>query len=56
MPAAGVGDHGERLQGLAEPHVVGEDTAEPVLPEERQPAEPVDLIRPQGGGDRIRDS
>ena len=28
----GVADQGQRLDGLAEAHVVGEDAAEPVLP------------------------
>ena len=45
----GVADQGEGLQRLTEPHVVGEDSAQPVLPEERQPAEPVLLVRAQPG-------
>ena len=42
-------DQGEALQRFAESHVVGEDPAQPVLPQERQPAEPVLLVRPQPG-------
>ena len=49
IAAAGHGDQGEALQRLAQPHVVGEDPAQPVLPQEGQPAEPVLLIRPQPG-------
>ena len=41
------GDHREGLQRLAEPHVIGEDAAEPVLVEEGQPTEPVALVGPQ---------
>ena len=44
-----VADQRQRLQRLAEAHVVGEDAAEPVLPQERQPAEPVALVGPQLG-------
>ena len=40
-------DERERLRRLAEPHVVGEDAAEPVPPEEREPAEPGELVRAQ---------
>ena len=43
----GVADQGEALERLAESHVVGEDSAQPVLPQESQPAEPVLLVRPQ---------
>ncbi len=43
----GVGDQRQGLQRLAEPHVVGEDPAEPRLPEERQPPEAVELVVPQ---------
>ncbi len=39
----------QRLQGLAEPHVVGEDPAEPGLPQEGQPPEAVELVGPQVG-------
>ena len=44
---AGVADQRERLQRLAEPHVVGEDPAELELPQRRQPAEPVALVGAQ---------
>ena len=37
----------QRLQRLAQPHVVGEDAAEPVPPQEREPLEPGALIRAQ---------
>ena len=37
------------LQRLAEPHVVGEHAAEPVLVEEGQPVESGVLIGPEGG-------
>ncbi len=40
-------DERQGLQRLAEAHVVGEDTAELVLPQERQPTEPVELVRAQ---------
>ena len=43
----GVRDQRQGLDGLAEPHVVGQDPAEPALPEEREPAEPVELVGPQ---------
>ena len=45
----GVTDQGEALQRLAQAHVVGEDSAQPVLPEKGQPAEPVLLVRAQPG-------
>ncbi len=52
----GVADQRQGLQGLAQAHVVGEDPAELVLPQERQPREPVVLVgpqqRPQRGGRR----
>ena len=40
-------DHREHLQGLAQPHVVGQHPAEPGVPEQREPPEPVDLVGPQ---------
>ena len=40
-------DQRERLQRLAEPHVVSEDPAELELPQRRQPAEPVTLVGAQ---------
>src|SRR5262249_45404562 len=40
-------DQGKSLQRLAETHVVGQDAAEPVLPQERQPGETLLLIAPQ---------
>ena len=46
---SGVAHQGQRLQRLAEPHVVGENAAEPVLVEEGQPVESGVLIRPEGG-------
>ena len=33
-------------EGLAQSHVVGEDAAEPVGPQERQPLESLELVRP----------
>ena len=41
-------------QRLAESHVVGEDAAEAVLPQERQPLETVELVGPQPGLQRVR--
>ena len=43
----GVADQRQRLHGLAQPHVVGEDAAEPVAPEEAQPVEALALVGPQ---------
>lgn len=43
----GVQEQRERLDGLPEPHVVGENAAEPGLPERREPLEPALLIGPQ---------
>ena len=51
---AGVRDQRQGLQRLAEPHVVGEDPAEPGLPQEGQPAEAVELVGPQLGLDADR--
>ncbi len=45
------GDQRQRLDGLAEAHVVGQDPAEPVVPEEAQPGETVALVAPQGRGE-----
>lgn len=45
---------GEQLQRLAESHVVGQDPAEPVLPEERQPVESGLLVGTQLGAERRR--
>ena len=46
-------EHGERLNGLPEPHVVGEAAAEPEAPQGEQPAHPALLVgaedRPQSG-------
>ena len=39
--------HREHLQRLAQAHVVGEHPAEPAVPQQRQPAEAVDLVGPQ---------
>ena len=50
----GVADQRQRLQRLAKAHVVGEDAAELVLPQERQPLEAVELIRAQLRGQRRR--
>ena len=58
----GVADERERLQRLAEAHVVGEDAAELEAPERREPVEAVSLVGPElrvqrGGqlvlGDRV---
>ena len=43
----------ERLQGLAKPHVVGEDAAQLMGPQEAQPAVALELIRPQRGPQRL---
>ena len=40
---------GDGLHGLAQPHVVREDPAEVVLPQEAQPPEPLVLVGAQGG-------
>ena len=53
-PGAGLARVRHQRQGLerlAEPHVVGQDAAEPALPEERQPAEAVELVGTQLGLD-----
>ncbi len=51
---AGVANEGERLQRLAEAHVVGEDAAELEIPERGEPAESVALVgaqlRPNSAG------
>ena len=39
--------HREHLQRLAQAHVVGQHPAEAAVPQQRQPAEPVDLVGPQ---------
>src|SRR5680860_535417 len=44
-------DQGQGLQRLAQTHVIGEDPAEPGLPQEREPAETVELVGPQLGLD-----
>jgi hypothetical protein len=50
----GVAHQRQRLQRLTQAHVVGEDTAQPVAPQEAQPVEPGALVGPQlrGQGDR----
>ena len=44
-------DQGESLQRLSETHVVGEDAAESMLPEEGEPVVTVFLVGPEGGVD-----
>mmetsp|Transcript_11045 Transcript_11045/g.35158 ORF Transcript_11045/g.35158 Transcript_11045/m.35158 type:complete len:289 (+) Transcript_11045:3093-3959(+) len=39
-----VGEEGNHLEGLAQPHLVGEDAVEPVVVAHRQPAQPVQLV------------
>mmetsp|Transcript_11043 Transcript_11043/g.35140 ORF Transcript_11043/g.35140 Transcript_11043/m.35140 type:complete len:322 (+) Transcript_11043:2994-3959(+) len=39
-----VREEGDRLQRLAQPHLVGEDAVEPVVVAHRQPAQPVQLV------------
>ncbi len=41
--------HGDGLHRLAQPHVVGEDAAEPLGAQEVEPVEPRTLIVPEGG-------
>ena len=41
----------EQLDGLSQPHVVGEDATQPVSPQERKPVEPSLLIGPQFAGE-----
>ena len=43
----GLADERQGLERLAQAHVVGEDAAELVLPQEGQPAEAVPLVGPQ---------
>ncbi len=54
---AGVADERQRLERLAEPHVVGEDAAELEAPERREPPEALALVGPQlrvqRGGQRV---
>ncbi len=45
---------GQGLDRLTESHVVGQDATQPVLPQERQPGEPVSLVRAQAGVERGR--
>ena len=40
-------DQRQRLQGLAQPHVIGQNSAEAVLEQERQPSEALDLVGAQ---------
>ena len=55
----GVGDERECLDGLAQPHVVGQDSADLVTPQHGQPVQPLLLIGPElgvqrrGGGHRV---
>ena len=56
---AGLADEGQGLERLAQAHVVGEDAAELVLPQEGQPAEALPLVGPQlsvQGGRQLRGS
>ena len=48
------GQHRDRLDGLPEPHVVGEDRADPEVAEEPQPAVPALLEREERLGHRRR--
>ena len=44
-----MGDEGQGLQGFAEAHIVGEDSAELVAPEKHQPVKTSLLVGPKGG-------
>src|SRR5690606_39090917 len=46
-----VADQAERLEGLAETHVVGEDAAEVELPQVHEPAYALQLVVTRSGGD-----
>ena len=50
----GMADERERLEGLAKTHIVGEDAAQLMGPQEAQPAVSIELIRPQRGPQRFR--
>ena len=41
-----VAEQGDRLQGLAEPHLVRQDTVDPVLVEGDHPVKAADLVVP----------
>ena len=43
------GDPRQHLQGLAQPHVVGQDAADPVVGQPGQPVETGTLVGPQSG-------
>src|SRR5262249_52755578 len=51
---AGMVDQRQRLQGLAEPHVVGQYAAELVFVERREPPEPLPLVRAKLGPYTLR--
>ena len=43
-----VGEQGESLHGLTQAHIVGENTAQPLLVQEGQPLETLHLVGAQG--------
>ena len=45
-----LGKQSEHLHGFAQAHIVGKNPAQPVLPQEREPAETLKLIRSQNCG------
>ena len=45
-----LGKQSEHLHGFAQAHIVGKNSAQPVLPQEREPAETLKLIRSQNCG------
>ncbi len=48
------GEEGDRLDGLAEPHLVGEDRVDVIGPGEAQPVDALELVRVQRAA-RLRD-
>ena len=44
---------GQGLHGLAQAHLVGQDAAEPVVAQEVQVAQTLDLVGPQRGGEPL---
>ena len=52
LVGSGLFDRGEHLHGLAEPHVVGEDAAQPVAAQKVEPAEALLLVLAQVGAER----
>ena len=51
----GLADQCERLEGLAQAHVVGEDAAQLMAPQEVEPAVSVELVRPERGAQGLRE-